>query len=119
MKTRKKRCLINSVDDEVWFDSVPNTHQAEGEKITGDSRKVPISDPSTAGGRQQKTHVNVVTEPEGKRDIPTVPEISDISCQEGTIEIFWRMNAEKVTEGDGKGAVPSEIEKQIETVGVH
>ena len=51
--------------------------------------------------------------------MPTVPEISDIACQKGAVEIFRRMDTEKVAEGDGKGAVASEIEKQIKAVGVH
>jgi hypothetical protein len=81
VKPRKKSGLINSVDDEMWLNSMPQTHQAESKEITEDSCNVPINDPSTAlGCRQQKTHVNVVPEPKGKRDMPTVPEISNIAC---------------------------------------
>jgi len=119
VETRKKRGLINSVENEMGFNSMPKPHQAEGKEITDDGRDVPVTKPSAPNGRHQKTHVYMVAEPKGKGDVPTVPEVSNIPRQKRAIEIFRCVNAEKVAKGDGKGAVTSEIEKQIEAIGVH
>ena len=51
--------------------------------------------------------------------MPAVPEVTDVACQEGAVEVFWRMNAQEVAERDGKGAIAGEIKEQIKTVGIH
>src|ERR1700747_3066356 len=116
METRKKRCLINSVDYEMRFNSVPKTHQAEGKKITDDRGGVTIGDPATAPGGQQEAHVNMVAKPERKGYMPAIPKIPNIARQKRAIEIFGRMNSEKIAESDGKSAVTGEIEKEVEAI---
>jgi len=74
---------------------------------------MPEGDPSTAPGCQQKTHVDMVAEPKRKRYMPAVPKISNIARQKRPIEIFGRMDSEKVTEGNGKGAITGKIEEEI------
>src|SRR5581483_4180102 len=75
--------------------------------------------PLSAPCRQHETHVNVIPKPPRQRDMPTVPEIPDVSGQKRLPEIFRRVNTEQVTEADSKGAVPREIEEKIEAVGIH
>ena len=63
METGKQCRLINSVDDEMGFNSVPKSHQGEGKKITDDSGNVPIGDPLPAPGSEEKPHINVIAKP--------------------------------------------------------
>src|SRR4030095_12364953 len=66
-----------------------------------------------------EAHVNMIAKPEGQRDVPAIPEITDVSCEERPAEVFRSVNAKEITNADGKGAVAGKIEKEKETVGIH
>ena len=76
-------------------------------------------EPFAARSGEQETHVNVVSKPERKGDMPAIPEITNVSRQERPIKVFRSVNAKQITDADGKSAVSGEIEEQIETVGIH
>ena len=52
VETRKKRGLINSVDNEMGFNSMPKPHQAEGKEITDDGCDVTVTKPFAPNGRE-------------------------------------------------------------------
>ena len=51
--------------------------------------------------------------------MPAIPEIADIPGEKRTIEVFRSMDAEKITQRNGKSAVASKVKKQIEAVSIH
>src|SRR6267378_5704901 len=76
-------------------------------------------EPFAARSGKQEAHVNVVSKPEGKGDMPAIPEIADVSREERPVKVFRSVDAKQITNADGKSAVSREIEEQIETVGIH
>src|SRR5580704_873042 len=51
--------------------------------------------------------------------MPAIPEIADIPGEKRAIEVFRSMDAEKITQSNGKSAVAGKIKKQIEGVRIH
>src|SRR4029077_11441398 len=76
-------------------------------------------EPFAAPSGEQETHVNVIAKPEGKGDMPAIPEITNVSRKERPVKVFRSVDAKQITDADGKSAVSGEIEEQIKTVGVH
>ena len=77
------------------------------------------SEPFASRSGKEETHVNVISKPEGKGDMPAIPEITNVSRKERPIKVFRSVDAKQITDADGKSAVSGEIEEQIEAVGIH
>ena len=117
VKRREQRRHVETVDDVVWLDAVPEAHQSEGQKVSQDCSRMHAFEPFAARSGEQETHVNVVAKPERKRDMPAIPEIANVSGEEGPVEVFRSVNAKQITDADGKSAISGEIEEQIKAVG--
>src|SRR4029077_1199871 len=76
-------------------------------------------EPFAAPSGEQEAHVNVIAKPEGKGDMPAIPEITNISRKERPVKVFRSVDAKQITDADGKSAVSGEVEEQIETEGIH
>jgi len=61
----------------------------------------------------------MIAKPKRKRDVPAIPKITDVSGEEWSVEVFRRVYPKEITKTDSKGAVPGEIEEQIETVSTY
>src|SRR6476661_9814249 len=76
-------------------------------------------EPFAARSGEQEAHINVIAKPEGKGDMPAIPEITNVSRKERPIKVFRSVDTKQITDADGKSAIAGEIEKQIETVSIH
>src|SRR5947199_2527886 len=61
----------------------------------------------------------MVAKPKCKGDVPAIPEIADVPGEKRSVEVFRSVDAEKITQGNGKSAVAGKIKKQIEAVRIH
>ena len=98
---------------------MPEAHQTKGKKESQIGSDLIILEPFSLHRGEKKSHVNVIAEPERKRDVPPVPEIANIVGQKRAIEIFRRANSKQSAESDGERAVTGKVKKQIEAVTVH
>ncbi len=76
-------------------------------------------EPFAARSGEQEAHVDVIAKPEGKGDMPAVPEIADVPREERPVKVFRSVDAKQITNADGESAVSREIEEQIKAVGIH
>lgn len=51
--------------------------------------------------------------------MPPVPEVADIVGEKRTVEVLRGMDAEEITDRDGKCAVAGEIKEQVKAIGIH
>ena len=76
-------------------------------------------EPLAAPRGEQETHVNVISKPKRKGDMPAVPKIANVSREERAVEVFGSVDAKQIADTDGESAVSGEVEEQIETVRIH
>src|SRR5882762_585154 len=76
-------------------------------------------EPFAARSGEEETHVNVIAKPEGKSDMPAIPEIANVSREERPVKVFRSVDAKQITNADRESAISGEIEEQVEAVGIH
>ena len=64
----------------------------------------------------RETHEHEVTQPKGKRDVPTIPEIFNIDRQKRGAEVARRANTEAIARAHRHKTVAREIEEQIQAI---
>ena len=64
----------------------------------------------------RETHEHKVTQPKGKRDVPTIPEIFNIDRQKRGAEVARRANTEAIARAHRHKTVAREIEEQIQAI---
>ena len=116
---RKQRGVVTSVKKVMQCGPMPETHQSEREKKTQVGLDLIIFEPLSLYCGEEKSHVNVVTKPERKRDVPAVPEIANIVRQKRAIEVLRRADSTESAKPDGERTVTGKVKKQIETVPIH
>src|SRR4030095_93851 len=98
---------------------MPQSHEQESHIERSYRSDLAASKPLATGGREHEPHEDVIADPGGKGDMPPVPEVVDVSRQEGETEIFRSANTEHGSDSDREGAVPRKIEEEIERIGIH
>src|SRR5207342_297096 len=63
--------------------------------------------------------VKVIAQEPGERDVPAPPEVGDVPCLIGRVEIHGQADAEETREADGHVRVTGEIKVELQRVGQH
>lgn len=111
--------VIQPVDDVLRGKAVPDAHQKEQQDISDIGNSHPVCDPFFLRHPKDKAHEDVVSEPEGKRHMPAVPEIFNIAADERLIKVFRGFDSHDIADADRKSRVSGEIKKQIKAVRIH
>src|SRR4029450_2287742 len=98
---------------------MPQSHEQESHIERSYRSDLAASKPLATGGREHEPHEDVIAEPGGEADMPPVPEVVDVSRQEGETEIFRSANTEHGSDSDPEGAVPRKTEERIGLKGIN
>lgn len=107
-KQRKKQQRMDEAPQHKSpIGAMPETADQENEKCVSDRIPFAISRPT-------KRDVQVVSEPSRKRDVPTTPELGDVSREIGHLEIGHQSNAKQACCSDGNVTVAREVTVNLE-----
>ncbi len=111
LSSGEKYAMIETIGKVVDAQSMPKTHNQHIDNKAYLSRMDTVMQKMVAHDKPRKPHKNKITQPSGKCDVPSVPEIKHIDGNKRCLKIAWTTNTQTIACTHCHKTIPLEIKE--------